>query len=99
MTEFAKAILKVLENIPKGKVISYGRVAKLAGNDKGARVVTYVLRSKAKEFDLPWHRVIGSDGKIKITDPEYFLVQKKLLEDEGIEVSEKGEVDIGRYGI
>lgn len=97
MTEFTKQVIQVIKSIPSGKVMSYGQVADAAGNKRAARAVTYILRSRSKIDDLPWHRVIGKSGQIKIQDPEFYLLQKHLLEQEGVFVSENGLIDMKLY--
>ncbi len=60
---FKERVLKVVRDIPKGKMLSYGEVAKYAGNPGAARAVGTIMKSN---FDktVPCHRVIRSDGKI-----------------------------------
>jgi len=80
-----------------GKILTYGRIAKLAGDPRGARQVSWILHSSTKKYDLPWHRVINSKGIISlksIDDKEY---QKILLESEGIKISEDYKIDLKKY--
>lgn len=99
MTEFTKEVIKVIKAIPKGKVMSYGRIADAAGNKRAARAVTYILRSRSKIDGLPWHRVIGKSGQIKIKDLEGYETQRLLLESEGVFVSPSGLVDMAIYEV
>lgn len=99
MTQFTEEVLVIIKKIPYGRVMSYGQVARLAGNIRGARQVARILHSMAEKYNLPWHRIINSQGKISITDERYAAIQRKLLISEGIEVSEDGYVDISIYGI
>lgn len=55
--------MEVVANIPKGKVMSYGQVAALAGNPAAARAVGNIM-SKNRNPRVPCHRVIRSDGQI-----------------------------------
>ncbi len=98
MTEFTKEVIRIIKSIPPGKVASYGEVADHAGNNRAARAVVYILRSYSKSESLPWHRIIGKTGQIRIKNPEGYLTQKKLLESEGIPVSDSGMVDMKIYG-
>lgn len=59
-----RQILTVVDLIPRGQVASYGQVARLAGLPQHARLVGYVLKQLDAGADLPWHRVINSQGKI-----------------------------------
>ena len=75
-------IQKTVLRIPRGKVATYGSVARAAGHPGMARQVAWALRSpKAKS--LPWHRVLGSGGRILLPG-EAGLHQRTLLEVEGV---------------
>jgi len=54
----------VIRRIPKGKVATYGAVAKAAGFPGASRQVVWALR--ASKRPLPWHRVVGAGGKIQL---------------------------------
>ena len=91
-------IQEILASIPRGRVLSYGAAAALAGLPKGARQVVRVLHSSAEKQGLPWHRLLRKDGSIALPRGGGFELQKALLEDEGVEVSPAGKVDIRRFG-
>jgi methylated-DNA-protein-cysteine methyltransferase-like protein len=76
----ALAIAAVIRSIPRGKVSTYGAVAKAAGYPRSARYVGNVL---IKMHGLPWQRVLGSGGRIAVPG-EYALEQRFLLESEGV---------------
>ncbi|RKD30271.1 MGMT family protein [Lacrimispora algidixylanolytica] len=99
MTQFTEEILIIIKGIPYGRVMSYGQVARLAGNARGARQVVRVLHSMTEKYNLPWHRIVNSKGKISITDNKHAATQRELLISEGVEVSEDGYIDISTYGI
>ncbi|MBD3197435.1 MAG: methylated-DNA--[protein]-cysteine S-methyltransferase [Candidatus Lokiarchaeota archaeon] len=96
-TEFTKKVLMLIKNIPKGKVSTYGRIAKLAGNPKAARQVSWILHSSSKKYNLPWHRVINSRGEISIKSVESKELQKRLLENEMIEINSEFKIDLNKY--
>jgi len=77
-------------------VATYGQVAALAGNRRGARQVVRVLHSSSRKEGLPWHRVINSKGMISLTG-EGFDIQRSLLEAEGVEFDEKGKVNLRSF--
>lgn len=86
-------ILSVVEEIPAGKVASYGQIAKLIGREKNARLVGRVL-SRAEHYgDFPCHRVVNHAGRLAPGWPE----QKLLLEDENVEFGPDGHVDMKRF--
>jgi O-6-methylguanine DNA methyltransferase len=85
---FKEKVFEVVKKIPRGKVLTYKEVAKLAGRPKAWRAVGNIL-SKNKDPKIPCHRVIRSDGKIggfRLGSK----VKKKLLEKEGVKLNFKG---------
>lgn len=94
-----RRIWAVVRRIPRGKIATYGQVAELAGLPGGARVAGAAMRG-AK--DLPWQRVMGKRGPrraaIAIHDPVGAAIQRQLLEAEGVEVGDRGLIDLERYG-
>ncbi|MCY6412010.1 MGMT family protein [Acinetobacter sp. VNH17] len=97
--ELHRQILQVIALIPYGKVASYGQIAKLAGLPKHARLVGYVLKHLDKESQIPWYRVINSQGKISVTrmDEKGNNVQQDLLEAEGVYLL-NGKVSLKKFG-
>jgi methylated-DNA-protein-cysteine methyltransferase related protein len=91
-------IRDILARIPPGKVVSYGAAAAFAGLPNGARQVVRVLHSSAEKENLPWHRLIRKDGSIALPAGSGRELQKALLEEEGVEVSKDGKVDMERFG-
>lgn len=94
-SELTNRIAEAIRKIPRGSVTSYGRIAALAGNPRSARRVVWVLRQRGQ--NLPWHRVLRSDGSIGLPRGGGFELQEALLEDEGVEVDPAGRVDLSRY--
>ncbi len=74
-------IWKIVRRIPKGRVATYGTVAKAAGFPGAARQVVWALR--ASKRPLPWHRVLGADGKILLPG-EKGWEQRVRLRAEGV---------------
>jgi methylated-DNA-protein-cysteine methyltransferase related protein len=73
-------IRHTIMRIPKGRVATYGQIAKLAGYPGAARQVVWALRSAA---GLPWQRVVGAGGKI-LLDGHSAMEQRFRLEMEGV---------------
>ncbi len=88
MTEFTSNVLKIIQDIPFGYVMTYGQIAAYAGNPRGARQVSRILHSMTEKHQLPWHRVINSKGGISLTGEPGFI-QGEMLASEGIEVINK----------
>ncbi len=83
MEKNTENIISVIQNIPAGKVINYGKIAGLAGMPNGARQVVRVLHSMTEKYFLPWHRVVGKDGTLRLGSAAA-EEQKRLLENEGV---------------
>ena len=64
MTEFSKNVYAAVQSIPRGCVMSYGRVAALAGNPRAARGVGFALHHNPYPGVVPCHRVVFSDGRL-----------------------------------
>jgi methylated-DNA-protein-cysteine methyltransferase related protein len=93
----ADAIARVVAAIPRGCVTSYGAVATRAGLPGRARLVGRVL-GESSERNLPWQRVLRSDGRIALPPRSAgFREQVRLLRAEGVTVV-KGKVDLRRFG-
>ena len=97
MTDSTLRIIEAIKSIPRGKVSSYGGVARIAGLPNGARQTVRVLHSLSEKYDLPWHRVIRSNGTIALEEGSGKELQIELLRREGVEVTEDGRVDLERY--
>lgn len=91
-------IYAVVRQIPRGKVASYGQVARLAGNPRWARVVGYALHVNPDPESIPCYRVVTRDGR---TSPAFAFggsdIQRALLEADGIEFLPDGRVDMDRF--
>lgn len=91
MNDFSKKVIKIIKNIPKGKTMSYGEIARVAGKNRGAREVSRILHSCTEKYNLPWHRVINSQGKISLSG-EKGSIQKEILEQEGIHFDKNSRI-------
>jgi len=96
-SDFTQDVIKIIKNIPSGKVLTYGRIAKLAGNPQAARQVSWLLHSSTKKYSLPWHRVINSLGKISMKSFDDREYQKLLLEKEGVVFRDDYKIDLKEY--
>ena len=96
-SDFTRDVIKIIKNIPSGKVLTYGRIAKFAGNPQAARQVSWLLHSSTKKYKLPWHRVINSLGKISMKSLDDREHQKHLLEKEGVVFRDSYKIDLKEY--
>jgi methylated-DNA-protein-cysteine methyltransferase related protein len=93
------AIYNIVRQIPPGKVATYGQVAELAGLPRQARLVGYALFKVAPADQVPWQRVINAQGEISLSPQRYGAddLQRLLLEDEGVQFSPAGKVNLKQY--
>lgn len=92
--ELIYEILSAVEEIPEGKVASYGQIARLIGREKISRLVGKVLSMAEYYGKYPCHRVVNSAGRLA----PGFYEQRSLLENEGVEFKENGCVDMKKHG-
>lgn len=89
--DFLFQIFAIVEEIPYGKVTTYGDIAKLAGYDKNSRLVGRALGYAGMYGDYPCHRVVNASGNLG------FVGQKELLINEGVTFKENGNVDLKKH--
>jgi len=73
-------IVDAIRKVPRGKVSTYGRIARAAGYPRHSRLVAKTLQGA---FDLPWQRILGAGGEIKLRG-DYAIEQRLRLEAEGV---------------
>ncbi|MCX7998892.1 MAG: MGMT family protein [Leptospiraceae bacterium] len=97
---FYQEVYKIVSQIPKGKVTTYGNIALLLGIPRGARAVGFALNAlKKTETKIPWQRVINSQGKISFKGDVFrATLQRELLEKEGIQFDKEDKIDLLKYG-
>lgn len=92
-------IYAVVQQIPTGCVATYGDIAKLAGLPRHARLVGYALHALPANTELPWYRVVNSQGQLSLG--KLSLVgaaeQHARLLSEGIEFTPQGRVPLKHY--
>jgi len=97
MQPFTQRVIDIIQNIPVGRVMTYGQIAKEAGSPRAARQVVRILHSMSRKHQLPWHRVINSKGQIALQDEGSYQEQLLSLESEGVEVGVNGVIDLEKY--
>jgi methylated-DNA-protein-cysteine methyltransferase related protein len=88
-------IYRLIKRIPRGRVTTYGELARRLRLRGGARAVGYAMAACPSGRGIPWHRVVGAGGRLLIPEPHGSL-QRRLLESEGVRV-EFGRIDMSRY--
>ncbi len=92
---FFQRVYRMVEQIPAGRVATYGQIAWLVGKPRGARTVGWALRALQPGSGVPWHRVVNAQGGISVAARE---LQQALLEAEGVAFDERGRIDLGVFG-
>ncbi len=95
---FNARVYELVSQIPRGKVLSYGRVAAMLDVPRGARAVGWALRGLPDNSAVPWQRVVSVEGHIRtpcLEDMEN--CQRALLEAEGIVFDDCDQIDMARF--
>jgi methylated-DNA-protein-cysteine methyltransferase-like protein len=80
-------VYRLVKQIPRGRVLTYGALAKALHLRGGARTAGRAMAATPSGKGIPWHRVVGDRGKLLIREP-YASLQRKLLESEGVSLLE-----------
>jgi methylated-DNA-protein-cysteine methyltransferase related protein len=93
-------IYRIVLKIPRGRVMTYGQIARLMDDRYSPRLVGWAMHAVPQDHrNIPWHRVINSKGGIStgrviIQEPQ---LQRYLLEAEGVVFDARGHCDLGVY--
>jgi len=82
------SLYKLVKKIPRGRVTTYGAIARATKLPGDARTVGRAMAACPSGQGIPWHRVVGAGGALLLREPNVSL-QRKLLESEGLQISEK----------
>jgi methylated-DNA-protein-cysteine methyltransferase related protein len=89
-------VYRLVKKIPRGRVTTYGEVARALRLKGGARAAGHAMAACPSGHGIPWQRVVGAGGRLLIREP-YAALQRKLLESEGVRIEGRA-VDMKRYG-
>ena len=90
------AIWEAVRKIPRGRVATYGHIARMVRRPGHARLVGYALHTLPNGADIPWHRVLNARGMVSLSGVGGRR-QRDLLKDEGV-IFQGDRVDLERYG-
>ena len=93
---FFNRVYDLVRRIPRGRIASYGAIARALGVPRGARTVGWAL--SACPDDVPWHRVVNAQGKISWRPTGGYVLQRALLRREGVRFSRAGRIDFEKFG-
>jgi methylated-DNA-protein-cysteine methyltransferase-like protein len=87
----------VVRRIPRGRVATYGQVARLARIGRQPRLVGYALAALPEDAQVPWHRVVNAQGRVSLRSTDgWDRLQRALLEREGVVFDAKGRIDLAK---
>ena len=95
---FYHRIYRIVRHIPKGRVATYGIVARLAGRPGAARTVGWALSALPEDSDVAWWRVINVAGRISLANDHSAVLQRALLLREGVKFAPGGAVNLANFG-
>lgn len=98
-SQFRQKVYKITRSIPKGKVVTYGQIARLAGKPRAARAVGSYMRTNPDAPHIPCHRVVARDGSLCGYSAKGGLKTKKtmLLHEGVIFVGEKVDLAVSSW--
>ena len=98
MGAFNERVYEVVRQVPRGRVASYGQIARLMGSPRSARYVGFALHANPEPGVIPCHRVVFKDGSLA---PGFAFggpgEQRRLLEEEGVDFDARGRVRMDEF--
>jgi methylated-DNA-protein-cysteine methyltransferase related protein len=94
-----RRIYDVIRRIPRGRLATYGQVARIAGFAGQARLVGYALSSLPEDSGVPWHRVVNAKGRIspRRDGSPFASIQRHLLEREKVFFDARDSIPLARF--
>ena len=98
MSDSYDRIYAAVRKVPRGRVATYGQIARLAGLPGHARQVGYALHALKSSTSVPWQRIINARGMISLGPMRGGMSQRMLLEGEGVRFDAAGRVSLAKFG-
>ncbi len=89
-------VYALVRRVPRGRVVTYGQVARALGMPRGARTVGWAMRV-CQDPRVPWHRVVNAQGKVSLRPTMGYREQQARLKEEGIRFDRAGRIDLSKY--
>lgn len=89
-------VYRLVKKIPRGRVTTYGELARALRLRGGARAAGYAMAASPNGQGIPWHRVIGAGGRVRVPEPHASL-QRRLLASEGVAIA-GDTIDMRQHG-
>ncbi|MBI5030361.1 MAG: MGMT family protein [Chloroflexi bacterium] len=93
---FFSRVYTIVRKIPRGKVATYGQIARAIGAPGAARTVGWAMRVCPEQ--VPWHRIINARGEISLRPATGYHEQRARLKAEGVHINRAGKIDLKKYG-
>ena len=93
---FFVRVYALVRRVPRGRVVTYGQIARALGAPRSARTVGWAMR--ACPADAPWHRVVNARGEISLRPSVGYHEQRARLKAEGVRFDRAGRIDLKKYG-
>lgn len=100
--EFVQGVYLIVNQVPPGKVATYGQIARLLGYPSHARRVGRALAMLPDDSDVPWHRIVNSKGEVSARsqwseNAGSEISQRYFLEQEGVEFSPQNRIYLKQF--
>jgi methylated-DNA-protein-cysteine methyltransferase related protein len=89
-------IYAIVRRVPKGRVVTYGQIARALGSPRAARTVGWAMR--ACPANVPWHRVVNARGQVSLRPTSGYHEQTARLKVEGVRFDRADRIDLLKYG-
>ncbi len=95
---YYERVYALVATVPAGRVVTYGQVARALGAERGARAVGYALKALPDIDGVPWWRVVNARGGISPRGLGHAaVIQREMLDAEGVPFRLDGTIDLERY--
>ncbi len=94
-SKFFARVYALVRKVPRGRVVTYGQVARALGAPGAARTVGWAMR--ACPGNVPWHRVVNAQGSISVRPTAGYNEQRVRLKEEGVRFKPEGKIDLKQY--
>ncbi len=95
---YFERVYALVATVPPGRVVTYGQVARALGVERGARAVGYALKALSDVDGIPWWRVVNASGGISPRGLGHAaMVQREMLDAEGVLFRLDGTIDLNHY--
>jgi methylated-DNA-protein-cysteine methyltransferase-like protein len=95
-SSFFRRVYALVRQVPRGRVVTYGQIARALGAPHAARTVGWAMRDCPE--NLPWQRVVNARGEISLRPTSGYHEQRARLKAEGIRFNRAGRIDLNKYG-